>query len=72
MCQVLEITRGATPSNIAIEFERDASIRAVEILIINSDRNGVERQGVKVIATDNGKIMYVGKIQDIIDGVDII
>jgi len=71
MCQIVEIQRGATPSNIAIEFERDASLRAVEIIVINKDRNGVERQAVKMIASDNGTFMAVSKGVDLIDGVDI-
>lgn len=43
MCQLVEIKRGAVPSNIAIEFERDASLRAVEIIVINKNRDGNEK-----------------------------
>lgn len=71
MCQMVKIEKNAIPSNIIIEFQRDASIRAIEILIINKDRDGVECQGIKLIATDNGKIMYVSEPQDLVDGVDI-
>lgn len=72
MCQLIEIEKGAVPSNIAIEFERDASLRAIEILVINKDRNGNERQAVKMIAADNGTFIAVSKAIDLIDGVDIV
>ena len=72
MCKVLEIQRDAVPSNIAIEFERDASIRGVEIIIINHDRDGNEGEGVKLIAQDNGTFKYVGRPQTLRDGVDVV
>ncbi len=72
MCKIVEVERGATPSNIEIHFERDASLRAVEIIVINKDRAGVERQAVKMIAQDNGMFIAVSKAVDIIDGVDIV
>ncbi|KKL80854.1 hypothetical protein LCGC14_2000610 [marine sediment metagenome] len=72
MRNILEIQRGAVPSNISIEFERDVSIRAVEIIIINHDRDGIERQAVKFIAQDNGNFYKVGRAVDLIDGVDIV
>ncbi len=72
MCQLVEIERDATPSNILITFERDASLRAVEIIVINKDRAGVERQAVKMIAQDNGTFIAVSKAVDLIDGVDIV
>ena len=72
MCKVMEIQRGAVPSNIAIEFERDASLRAVEIIIINHDRDGEERQAVKLIAQDNGTFYAVSEAVDLVDGVDIV
>ena len=72
MCQVMDIQRGAVPSNISIELERDASIRAVEIIVINRDRNGNEVQAVKMIAQDNGKFYRVSGAVDLIDGVDIV
>lgn len=72
MCQLVEIQKGAVPSNIAIEFERDASLRAVEIVIINKGRDGVERQAVKLIAQDSGKFIYVSEPADLIDGVDVV
>ena len=72
MCKIVEIDRGAVPSNISIEFERDASIRAVEIIVINRDRHGNEVQAVKMIAQDSGKFYRVSGAVDLIDGVDII
>ncbi len=72
MCKIIEIERNAIPSNISIEFERDASIRAVEIIVINRDRDGNEVQAVKMIAQDNGKFYRVSDAVDLIDGVDIV
>jgi hypothetical protein len=72
MCQFVEIKKDAVPSNIGIEFERDASLRAVEMVVINHDRDGAERQAVKLILEDSGKITYAGKPQDLRDGVDIV
>ncbi len=72
MCKVMEIQRGAVPSNIRIEFERDASMRAVEILVINLDRDGEERQAVKLIAQDSGRFYAVSEPVDVRDGVDIV
>ena len=72
MCKLIEINRGAVPSNITIEFERDASIRAVEIIVINKDRDGNEVQAVKMIAQDSGTFLAVSGAVDCIDGVDII
>lgn len=72
MCQLVEIKRDAVPSNIVIEFERDASLRAVEIIVINKDRSGNERQAVKMIAQDNGTFIAVSKAMNLTDGVDIV
>jgi len=72
MCRMVEIKRDVVPSNIRIEFERDASIRAVKILIINHDREDNEKQGVVIIASDSGKIMSVSPAVDLIEGVAII
>ncbi len=72
MCKIMDIQRDAVPSNISIEFERDASIRAVEIIVINRDRHGNEVQAVKMIAQDSGKFYRVSGAVDLIDGVDII
>ncbi len=72
MCQLVEIKRDAVPSNIKIHFERDASLRAVEIIVINHDREGNECQAVKMIAQDSGKFYKVSGAVDLIDGVDIV
>ena len=72
MCKLVEIERSAVPSNITIEFERDASLRAVEIIVINKDRHGNEVQAVKMIARDSGTFFAVSGAVDLIDGVDII
>ena len=69
MCKLVEITRDAVPSNISIEFERDPSLRATEVLIINRGPNNREEYGMKIICYDNGKIEPGIKL---IDGVDII
>ncbi len=66
MCQLVEIDRGAVPSNIEIFFERDASLRAMEIIVINKDREGNECEAVKMIASDNGTFYKVGKAVDLI------
>ena len=72
MCQLVEIERDAIPSNITILFERDASLRAVEIIVINRDCDGNEVQAVKMIAQDSGKFYRVSGAVDLIDGVDIV
>ena len=72
MCQLVEIQRNSTPSNIEIFFERDASLRAVEIVVINKDRAGEECEAVKMIASDNGTFYEVGKAVKLVDGVDIV
>ena len=72
MCKMVEIQRDTVPSNIGIEFERDASLRAVEIVIINKYRAGNERQAVKLIAADNGMFIKVSQAVDICTGVDIL
>ena len=71
MCKLVEITRDAVPSNITIAFERDFSLRATKIVILNRNRDNIEEQGIKLIAYDNGDIT-VGIPQKLIDGVDII
>ena len=71
MCDTIDHRRGATGKSILVEFERDASIRATEVLVINQDRDGHERQGVRLICNDNGT-MTIGKVNDMQDGVDIV
>ncbi len=62
MCKLVEIVRDAIPSNISIEFQRDASKRAFDVFIINSNRDGHNEQGVKIVCFDNGKIIVDGCI----------
>ena len=71
MCRMVKISRDAVPSSIDIEFERDASLRATEVLIVNHKRNGDEGQAITLLCSDNGDIR-VGKAQDLTAGVDII
>ena len=71
MCDTIDHRRGATGKSILVEFERDASIRATEVLVINQDRDGNEVQGVRLICGDSGKIV-VGKVNNMVEGVDII
>ena len=70
MCETIDHRR-QVGKNILIEFERDPSLRATEVLVINQDRNGRECQGVKITCYDNGK-MVVSRVNDIIEGVDIV
>ena len=72
MCQSIEIKKDALPSNISIEFERDVPLRATEIFIINHDREGNEKQVVKIIASDNGKTMSISPAVDLVEGVAVI
>ncbi len=68
MCQMVEIQKGAVPANISIEFERDASLRVVAVVVINRDRDGVE-YGIKLLCHDNGRISGGTRLRD---GVDIV
>ncbi len=70
MCETIEHRR-QVGKNILIEFQRDLSLRATEVIIINQDRDGRECQGVKLICYDSGKI-EVSKAINTIDGVDIL
>lgn len=45
-----------TPKNISVEFERDAALRCWEVVIINHDRTGEEKQGIVLQCSDNGDI----------------
>ncbi len=72
MCKMVEIERDAVPSNITIEFERDASMRVVEVVIINRGRDGAECQGIVLVCADSGKIISVSTIADMKDGVGIV
>ena len=72
MCDTIDHRRNVTGTSIKVFFERDASLRATEVIVINEGRDGEERQAVKMIAQDNGKFMQVGQAVDLIDGVDIV
>lgn len=69
MCESISIPKGQGLGPILVEFQRDASMRLTEIVIINTGRDGQERQGMKVICKDNGDIK--GGL-NLIEGVDII
>ena len=72
MCDTIDHRRAGTGTSIKVEFERDPSLRATEIIVINQGRDGVDRQAVKMIAADNGTFIAVSKAVDLIDGVDIV
>ncbi len=70
MCDIIEYGRGA-PKNIVIEFQRDASMRSTEVFITAISRSGAE-QGLKLIISDKGEFIRVGKPVDLIEGVDVV
>jgi len=72
MCETIDHRRGATGTSIKVYFERDASLRATEVIVVNQDREGNERQAVKMIAQDSGKFLGVSGAVDLVDGVDIV
>lgn len=72
MCETINHRREITGTSIVVEFERDPSLRATEVIVINQDRNGNECEAVKMIAQDNGKFYKVGKAVRLVDGVDIV
>ena len=69
MCESVEIPKGEGRGPILVTFQRDNSIRATEIIIGNTDRDGEEGQGMRVICQDSGNIR--GGV-DLIEGVDIV
>ena len=72
MCKVVRVGVGEHPDHISIEFERDPSLRACEVVVVNrSAKTGEERQAVKLICYDNGEIK-AGRIADLVDGVDVL
>lgn len=71
MCKMIKIQRDVVPDNIDIEFERDASLQATEIVVINKNLRGDE-WGVKLICFDNGMIKQYTEPRALTDGVDII
>lgn len=56
MCKLVEITRDAIPGKISIEFERNAALRAIKVVIINRDHNGNEGEVIAFNCLDNGGI----------------
>ncbi len=72
MCKIVNVGVGEHPDHINIEFERDPSLRAREVVIVNHNaKTGKERQVVKLICYDNGEIT-AGKAVDLVDGVDVL
>ena len=69
MCESIEVQKGDGLGPIHVLFERDQSIRATEVIIVNHDRNGEEGQGLRVICNDSGTIR--GGVT-LIEGVDIV
>jgi len=55
---MLEVERDVVPENISIEFERDAAIRAVRIVVFNMGRQ--DEYSCELICSDNGKIAVAG------------
>ena len=72
MCDTIDHRRATTGTSITVEFERDPSLRATEIIVINHDREGNECEAVKMIAQDNGKFMKVSGAVKLVEGVDIV
>ena len=71
MCDIIEHGRGAS-KNISVEFERDASMRATEVIVIGRSPNGQEEEGVSFIISDRGKFLRVGKPTRMIERVDLV
>lgn len=69
MCESFEAAGSALRGKITVEFNRDASMRLTEIVIVNFDREGDERQGTIVWCYDNGTIR--GGV-DLHEGVDLV
>ena len=69
MCDRFEVPGSELRGPIAVEFNRDASMRQTELIVINFDREGNEGQGMKVICKDNGDIR--GGVT-LIEGLDIV
>ncbi len=69
MCESIEVSKGEGLGSILVSFQRDNSIRATEVTIVNNDREGQEKQGMRVICNDTGNIR--GGV-NLIEGVDII
>ncbi len=59
--------------HIQVEYERDESLRATNVVVIAVDKYGRSdvENGVKIIVLDNGRIL-AGDGQELTDGVDIV
>ena len=71
MCNITKIGNAEQPEKIIIEQQRDASIRAVEVIIVNHNKMGEEGQGLALLCHDNGKITFRGNPVDMRAGMDI-
>ncbi len=60
------------PDHIKVRYQRDASLRATEIVIIARDRDSADLEGVKLIVKDTGVISYISPRTKLVDGIDII
>ena len=72
MCVIKQIGNEIQPDKICIEYERDASMRATEVVIINKNRHGVEVEGLPLLCHDNGRITVRGGPVKLVDGEDIV
>ena len=66
------MVRTTPPDKITVEFQRDASLRVTEVVIVNHNHAGNERQGVRFMCHDNGDITMLGGPVNLIEGVDIL
>lgn len=69
---MIEYGRPNADKHIFVEFERDPSMRATEVVVWTKARNGDEEQGVKFLISDTGKFIKMGVATELIEGVDII
>lgn len=58
--------------NFTVEYERDASMRAYELIVLGRTREGGEGDGMRILVSDEGKIIYAGKPVRALEGVDIV
>ena len=67
MCRLIKYERDVVPENITVHFERDASMRATEVTIINTGNKG--EYGITAICLDSGIIVNGHELKD---GVDLV
>ena len=67
MCEIVEIGLKGRNKNITIEYERDASLRATEIIIVNNGQKG--EYGLRLTCLDTGEIRGG---YELTDGTDIV